>query len=72
LLACEADKRGRAGLEHRPYPQAERFRTALRAARAVDVGKLRAECGLEGEALGKAIQDARLAAVKAALHHSGD
>jgi tRNA nucleotidyltransferase (CCA-adding enzyme) len=72
LLACEADKRGRAGLEHRPYPQAERFRTALRAARSVDAGKLRAASGLEGEALGKALQEARLSAVKTALHHVGD
>jgi tRNA nucleotidyltransferase (CCA-adding enzyme) len=71
LLACEADKRGRTGLENKPYPEAERFRTALRAARGVDAGKVRAECGLEGEALGQAIHRARLAAVKAALHDDG-
>ncbi len=34
LLACEADMRGRKGLEERPYVQGEIFRTALRAARA--------------------------------------
>jgi len=68
LVACEADARGRKGLEDRPYPQAERFRTALRAARGIDAGRVRTERKLDGEALGKALQDARLAAVKAALH----
>jgi tRNA nucleotidyltransferase (CCA-adding enzyme) len=71
LLACEADKRGRKGLENEPYPEADRFRTALRAARGVDAGKVRAESALEGEALGQAIHRARLAAVKAALHDEG-
>ena len=66
LLACEADARGRKGLEERPYPQAERFRTALRAARGVDATRVRTERRLEGEALGKALYEERLAAVKAA------
>jgi tRNA nucleotidyltransferase (CCA-adding enzyme) len=67
LLACEADARGRRGLEERPYPQAERFRTALRAARGIDGAKVRTERQLDGEALGKALHDERLAAIKAAL-----
>jgi tRNA nucleotidyltransferase (CCA-adding enzyme) len=67
LLACEADARGRQGLGNNLYPQANILRTALRAARAVDAGKLRAERSLEGEALGKALQEERLVAVKAAL-----
>ena len=67
LLACEADMRGRTGLEDRPYPQAERLRVALRAARAVDARKLQVERGLDGEALGSALYDERLAAIKAAL-----
>jgi tRNA nucleotidyltransferase (CCA-adding enzyme) len=66
LLACEADARGRKGLEGRDYPQAERFRQALQAARTVDAAELQAQ-GLEGAALGKAIDDARRAAIKAAL-----
>ncbi|MES2606417.1 MAG: multifunctional CCA addition/repair protein, partial [Pseudomonadota bacterium] len=33
LLACEADARGRTGLERRPYPQAERLRSVLATAR---------------------------------------
>jgi tRNA nucleotidyltransferase (CCA-adding enzyme) len=67
LLACEADMRGRKGLENRPYVQGEIFRTALRAARSVDASRVRAERNVEGEALGRALQEARLDAVKAAL-----
>ena len=67
LLACEADMRGRTGFEDRPYPQAERFRIALRAAREVDARKVQRERGVEGEALGKALQEERLAAIKMAL-----
>ncbi len=67
LLACEADMRGRKGLEDRPYVQGEIFRTALLAARSVDAGRVREERKVEGEALGKALHEARLDAVKAAL-----
>jgi tRNA nucleotidyltransferase (CCA-adding enzyme) len=67
LLACEADARGRKGLEDRAYPQAELLRKALRAARAVDAGRLRTERNLEGAALGDALRVERLAAVKTAL-----
>jgi tRNA nucleotidyltransferase (CCA-adding enzyme) len=67
LLACEADMRGRKGLEDRPYVQGGIFRTALRAARSVDAGRVREERKVEGEALGKALHEARLDAVKAAL-----
>ncbi len=35
LRACEADKRGRAGLEDRPYTQGTFLRAALTAARAI-------------------------------------
>ena len=38
LQACEADARGRLGFEASEYPQAERLRVALVAARAVDAG----------------------------------
>ena len=48
LLACEADARGRKGLEERPYPQAERFRTALRAARGVDASRVRSRARARG------------------------
>ena len=67
LLACEADARGRKGLESRAYPQSDRLRAALRAAKGVDAAKVKADRGLDGEALGKAIHDARLRAIKTLL-----
>jgi tRNA nucleotidyltransferase (CCA-adding enzyme) len=35
LLACEADARGRTGLENDPYPQADLLRSALEATRGI-------------------------------------
>jgi tRNA nucleotidyltransferase (CCA-adding enzyme) len=67
LLACEADARGRKGLEDRPYPQADRLRAALHAARSIDAAKVKAERQLDGPALGNALHAERLAAIKAAL-----
>jgi tRNA nucleotidyltransferase (CCA-adding enzyme) len=67
LVACEADARGRKGLESRAYPQADRLRAALRAAKSVDAAKVKADTGLDGEALGKALHDERLAAIKNVL-----
>lgn len=66
LTACEADARGRTGLEDRPYPQAERFRRAFAAARAVAAGPLAAR-GLRGRDLGIALREARTQAIAAAL-----
>ncbi len=66
LLACEADARGRLGLEDDPYPQAARFRTAYQAATAVATTSL-LEQGLRGAALGEAIRRARLRAIGAAV-----
>ena len=70
LQACECDARGRLGFEERPYPQADRLRAALAAARAVDSGAVSAEAlarGLKGPAIGQALQQARIAAVAQAL-----
>ena len=70
LQACECDARGRLGFEERPYPQADRLRGALAAARAVDSGAVSAEAlarGLKGPAIGQALQQARIAAVAAAV-----
>lgn len=63
LIACHADSRGRTGFEDSPYPQAERMRHALAAARAIDPAPLVAQ-GLRGEALGEAIHAARIRAVE--------
>ena len=61
---CEADKRGRAGLQDQPYPQGDALRAAHAAACAVRATDLPA--GLEGPAIGEAIRKARIAAVAAA------
>lgn len=66
LTACEADARGRTGLTERPYPAADRLRTALRAARAADLTPA-SERGLSGQALGDAVRELRAAAIKRAL-----
>lgn len=65
LDACEADARGRTGLETQPYPQRELVAAAWQAAMAVDTRTI-AGAGLSGEAIGEAIRTARLAAVTAA------
>ncbi|HHQ14277.1 MAG TPA: multifunctional CCA addition/repair protein [Chromatiales bacterium] len=66
LLACEADARGRTGLEDRPYPQADRLRRAREAAAAVTADRLR-EQGLSGPELGDAIRQTRLSAIERAV-----
>jgi tRNA nucleotidyltransferase (CCA-adding enzyme) len=65
LLACEADARGRTGLESAPYPQRERLLAALNAAASVDTAGL-AE-GLEGPAIAERLRQRRVAAIKATL-----
>ena len=61
-LVCEADKRGRLGLEDVPYPPREGLLEALAAARAVRADAIPRE-GLEGPALGEAIRRARIDAI---------
>ncbi|MEG3184591.1 multifunctional CCA addition/repair protein [Novilysobacter erysipheiresistens] len=58
---CEADKRGRAGLQDQPYPQGDALRAAHAAACAVRAGDLPE--GLQGPAVGEAMRKARIAAV---------
>jgi tRNA nucleotidyltransferase (CCA-adding enzyme) len=67
LIACEADARGRAGLEASPYPQAETLRRAQRAALSINAGAVQ-DGTLEGPRLGEAIRQARIAAIARALH----
>jgi len=64
LLACEADKRGRRGHEHDAYPQAGFLRSARAAAAAVDAAGFVAR-GMAGPAIGKAMEQARIAAIAA-------
>ncbi|HEX5756556.1 MAG TPA: multifunctional CCA tRNA nucleotidyl transferase/2'3'-cyclic phosphodiesterase/2'nucleotidase/phosphatase, partial [Arenimonas sp.] len=63
-LACEADKRGRLGCEHEPYPQAATLQTMHAAALAIDASAAVAQ-GLQGEAVGHWLRDARIAAIAA-------
>jgi tRNA nucleotidyltransferase (CCA-adding enzyme) len=64
-IACEADKRGRAGLADPPYPQAAELLRLLAVAAAVRAGDVARE-GLEGPALGEALRRARVRAIEAA------
>jgi tRNA nucleotidyltransferase (CCA-adding enzyme) len=66
LIACEADARGRAGLEASSYPQAEILRRAQRAALSVNASAVQ-DGTLEGPRLGEAIRQARIAAIARAL-----
>jgi tRNA nucleotidyltransferase (CCA-adding enzyme) len=66
LVACEADGRGRAGLENRPYPQADHFRGAYAAAAAVDAGTIAK--AYDNSEIPGAIRRARKSAVSEFLH----
>ncbi len=59
LVACEADARGRKGLESRAYPQADYLRRALAVAREVKAADF-ADRDLSGRALGAAIEAERI------------
>jgi tRNA nucleotidyltransferase (CCA-adding enzyme) len=66
LQACECDARGRGGLQEQPYPQKERLLGVLDAARAVDTATIAAQArehGLEGDAIGNRIHQARVQVV---------
>ncbi len=65
LLACEADARGRLGLELRAYPQAGRLRQALATARALNVAPLAQQ--FSKEQLGLEIRQARIKAIEQLL-----
>ena len=64
LLACEADARGRAGLEQRAYPQAEYLRDALRTATEIDIEDVK-RSGLAGAEIGEEIAARRTRAIAA-------
>jgi tRNA nucleotidyltransferase (CCA-adding enzyme) len=64
LLACAADKRGRLHHADDPYPQADFLRAARDAAAAVTAQPFLVQ-GLHGEQIGKAMRQARIAAISA-------
>jgi len=65
LVACEADARGRKGLEERAYPQAEILRCALHAARAVRTDDV--ENAPKGQELGELIRLRQIEAIATAI-----
>lgn len=62
LLACEADARGRTGLEHRDYPQGDYLRAVLAAVQTVN--NREALAASPDKAPADVIQRARLNAIK--------
>ena len=58
LLACEADARGRLGLEDKPYPQADYIRAAQKAAKQVDRSAI-PNNKIQGKEIGLAIHQLR-------------
>lgn len=67
LKVCEADKRGRAGLADRPYPQADLLRRAHAAAAGIDVSASLAAAGLDGPEIAARVREQRIRAVGGAL-----
>jgi len=67
LQACMSDARGRLGMGHQPYPQADRLRDTLVAARSVDAGAVAGQFGSEPGKIKDAVHQARVAAVEAVL-----
>lgn len=64
VIACEADARGRTGLEDRDYPQATYLLDALAVCRQVDVGALQQQA-YSGAQLGEQIDRQRRHLLKA-------
>lgn len=62
ILACEADYRGREGLQDRPYPQAEYLQQAFEAAAGVLARDLDLK-GISGPAVGERLRQARIQAI---------
>ena len=70
LLACEIDARGRLGLQDRDYPSRALLTKAFEAAAAMPtapIAQAAVERGAQGDAIAKAIHQARIQAIAAAL-----
>lgn len=66
VMACEADYRGRKGLEDRPYPQGEYLQNAYRAAANIRARDLDLE-GISGPEVGERLRQARVEAITYSL-----
>ncbi|EGR4191077.1 multifunctional CCA addition/repair protein [Vibrio cholerae] len=64
LLCCEADHRGRLGLESEPYPQREIFLRAYQAALGVEVQAVIAD-GFQGKQIKEELNKRRVSAIEA-------
>ena len=67
-IACEADARGRKGLEDREYPQAEMLRRAQRLAAGVRLDAQARE-GLDGQQIAMLIRRERITQLTQLAHH---
>jgi tRNA nucleotidyltransferase (CCA-adding enzyme) len=65
VLACEADSRGRKGLENRDYPQADILRRAFQAAATAKLDE-QARTGLDGPQIAARLRQERLARISQA------
>ena len=68
VLACEADARGRSGLEESDYPQAELLLSCHRAALSVKTQPI-IEQGLAGEEIGRQLASERVTAISGVQSH---
>jgi tRNA nucleotidyltransferase (CCA-adding enzyme) len=66
VLACEADAKGRTGLENRPYPQAAYLMAAAKVAASVGTSGLM-DGKLQGARIGEAIRLLRIQAITAMI-----
>lgn len=64
LIACEADAKGRTGLENEPYPQSSYLTKAFETASSVNTSTV-TNGTLKGPQIGDAIRQLRIQAVKA-------
>ena len=61
-MACEADYRGRKGLEDRPYPHGEYLQQVYRAVANIRARDLDLE-GISGPEVGERLRQARIEAI---------
>jgi tRNA nucleotidyltransferase (CCA-adding enzyme) len=66
LLACKADSRGRAGHEHRPYPQETLLLDIFNECKAIDTNALNSQ-GFTGQKFGNELRKLRVNAAKKIL-----
>jgi tRNA nucleotidyltransferase (CCA-adding enzyme) len=70
VRACEADFRGREGLEDRPYPQGDRLQAALQAVLAIRARDIGTE-GLDGVQIGEKLRKERIKAIAGSADPAG-